>query len=101
MKSYNTLVEALDDLRSRGFTADFSLKDDSLECAALQLNLHPEDFEIVELYRFEGIANPDDSSILYAIEGKGGLKGALVNAYGMYADPVSAALAAKLTIHQP
>ncbi len=99
MKHFANLVEALDDLRKRGFTADFDLKTDRLKCAATQLELHPEDFEIVEVYRFEGVTNPSDSAILYAIEGKDGLNGVLVNAYGVYSDPVSAALSAKLAIH--
>lgn len=98
MKKYTTLVDALDDLRRRGFTEDFDLQPTCLECARLQLQLHPDDFEIAEVYRFEGATNPDDSSVLYAIEGKDGMKGVLVDAYGVYADPVSTQLLAKLQV---
>lgn len=98
MRTFATLVEALDDLRARGFTADFDLKPDTVQCTALELEMHPDDFEIVEFYRFEGATNPDDSSILYAIEGKNGVKGVLINAYGAYAGTVSAALVAKLHV---
>lgn len=98
MKKFASLVEALDDLRKRGFTNDFNLKEYCIECGRLQLQLHPDDFEIVEVYRFEGVTNPDDSSVLYAIEGKGGVKGVLVDAYGVYANPVSTELLVKLQV---
>ena len=98
MKRFTSLVEALDDLRRRGFSVDFDLQPHCLECAALDLKLHPDDFEIVEVYRFEGATDPDDSSVLYAIEGKNGTKGVLVDAYGAYSSAVSAAMLAKLQV---
>lgn len=98
MKNYATLTEALDDLRRRGYTEDFNLKPTCLECAAKQVELHPADFEITEVYRFEGATNPDDSSVLYAIAGKDGLNGVLVDAYGVYATSVSTDMMAKLSI---
>ena len=91
-----TLTEALDDLRRRGYTHDFNLGPDCIECGALQLTMRPADFEITEMHRFEGASNPDDSEIVYAIEGKNGLKGVLVDAYGMYADPLSTEMLEKL-----
>lgn len=98
MKHFATLTEALDDLRRRGYTEDFNLKPTCLECPAKQVELHPKDFEITEVYRFEGATNPDDSSVLYAIAGKDGLKGVLVDAYGMYATSISTDMLAKLSI---
>jgi len=98
MKNYATLTEALDDLRRRGYTEDFNLKPNCLECPVKQVELHPDDFEITEVYRFEGSTNPDDSSVLYAIAGKDGLKGVLVDAYGIYATGVSTDMLAKLSI---
>ena len=99
MQKFASLVEALDDLRQRGFTADFDVQHHCLSCSALDLELHPDDFEIVEVYRFEGATNPDDSSVLYAIAGKNGQKGVLVDAYGAYASSISAELLAKLSVH--
>ena len=90
------MVEALDDLRNRGFVLDFNLRENGVECTRLQLQLHPEEFEIVEMYRFEGDTNPDDSSVIYAIDGKDGHKGVLMDAYGVYANPISTDLMAKL-----
>jgi hypothetical protein len=100
MTSYATLTEALDDLRKRGYTADFDLRPHCIECAAMQLELHPDDFEIAEVYRFEGATNPDDSEVVYAITGKNGLKGVVVDAYGAYADSLSAEMLAKLRMRR-
>lgn len=99
MKAYDTLVDALNDLKSRGYTYDFNLQPDCLYCGENNMRLHPEDFEITEVYRFEGATDPDDQAIVYAIESKDGLKGTLVNAYGLYADTVTAAMAKKLHYH--
>ena len=96
MKNYNNLVDALQDLNARGFTNDFNLKSNCLECKKLELEIHPEDFEITEMYRFEGDSSPDDNSVLYAIESKGGIKGVLVDAYGTYAEAMSPEMAMKL-----
>jgi hypothetical protein len=96
MKDYNNLVDALQDLSARGFTNDFNLKSNCLECKKLELELHPEDFEITDIYRFEGDSSPDDHSVLYAIESKDGIKGVLVDAYGTYAEAMSPEMAMKL-----
>ena len=98
MRNFATLTEALDDLRRRGYDEDFNLKPTCIECAAKQVELHPDDFEITEVYRFEGATNPDDSSVLYAISGKNGMKGVLVDAYGVYATPLSTEMLTKLKV---
>jgi len=41
-----------------------------------------EDIFIDEEYRYEGVSNPDDMSIIYAISTKDGHKGSIVIAYG-------------------
>lgn len=100
MQSYDTLVEALNDLNKKGYTHDFNLAEDCLICQNKDLQLRPEQFHIVDVFRFEGASNPDDSSILYVIESADGHKGTLVNAYGIYADPMSSDMVRKLQIHQ-
>jgi len=96
MTTYDTLTDALEALRGRGFTHDFNLEPDALHCPELDLRIHPEQFTIDEQYRFEGMSDPDDNDILYAISSGTGVKGVLVNAYGPYADTLSADMAAKL-----
>ncbi|HNP16938.1 MAG: phosphoribosylpyrophosphate synthetase [Thalassobius sp.] len=98
MKNYDTLSEALNDLKTRGYSNDFNLKPHCIECPAHKLELHPEQFEVKEVYRFEGMSNPDDNSILYAIESKDGFKGVLVDAYGVYAEALTEEMIRKLKV---
>ena len=96
MKSYDTLSEAIQDLQRRGYTYDFNLKPHCLECVSLKLEIHPEDFYVDEMHRFEGMSSTDDNSILYAISSKNGIKGTLVDAYGVYAENISEEMRKKL-----
>ncbi|MFN7115439.1 MAG: phosphoribosylpyrophosphate synthetase [Saprospiraceae bacterium] len=98
MHSYNTLSQALNDLQARGFEYDFNLLENCLECKAKQSMYNPEQFNVLEVYRFEGMTDPDDNSVVYAIETADGLRGTLVDAYGVYATSVTPELAAKLHI---
>jgi hypothetical protein len=70
-----------------------------LECPSFKIELHPEDFQIDQHYRFEGMSSPDDNSILYAISSTKGLKGLLVDAYGVYAEGLSTEMNLKFNSH--
>lgn len=96
MKTYDTLTEALDGLRQEGFTQDYNLKPDCLYCQSDNIELRPADFDIVDVYRFEGMSDPDDETVLYAIKANNGNKGTLVDAYGAYAEAISLDMAQKL-----
>ena len=72
MYNYDTVTEAIKDLKARGFTLDFNLQANALQCFNPDLVLEPEEFEIKEIYRFEGDTNPSDEEIVYAIESKDG-----------------------------
>lgn len=96
MKDYNSLVDALDDLRKRGYQADFATETVCLYCGDLDMRLNPEEFNIDEVYRFEEDSNPDDNSILYAISSSTGVKGTLVDSYGVYSENLSFEMAKKL-----
>lgn len=98
MQQYTTLVEALNDLRTRGYTYDFNLHETCITCPQANVTLQPDEFTIVEVHRFEGMSNPDDNTVLYAIESHDGIRGVLVNAYGVYADPLSSEMVARLGI---
>lgn len=96
---YDTLIEAVEDLKKRGFTYDFSAQKDKLYCSDLKCTFNPEEFEIVEFYRFEGVSDPEDSSIVYAIKSEqNNIKGYLVNAFGVYADPDTSQMISKVKI---
>jgi hypothetical protein len=51
--------------------------------------MRPKDLVIREYYRFEGISDPDDMAILYAIESTSGVRGTLADAFGVYSDPAT------------
>ena len=100
MDNETTLVETLNALRTKGYTEDFNIKLNGLVCDVKEIYLHPDDFVIDEVFRFYGDSDPDDESILYAVSSEmHNMKGVLVNSFGIYADSMSAALAAKLHFH--
>lgn len=101
MKNYETLVDATNDLMQRGYTANLSLEGDTLDDKSQNIQMTADEFEVDEFYRFEGPSNPSDMAIVYAISStKHNLKGALVDAYGVYANNSESAIHAKLHHHQ-
>ena len=101
MKSYDTVTEAVKDLKARGFNIDFNLAFDKLICLEDNSCLNPNEFEIIEVYRFEGESNPSDEDVVYAVESKDGkIKGVITSAFGPYADPVSNEMIQKLSMHR-
>jgi hypothetical protein len=97
MYSYETVSEAVAGLQKRGFSTDFNLKKNGI--AFNDTHLHPHEFEIVEYYRFEGDSDPADEAIVYAIESSTGLKGILVNGYGISSETLTNEMADKLRFH--
>lgn len=83
--SYDTLSEAVNDLVKRGYTTDFLLQEekDCLLCSNNSLELSPDDFTIDEVYRFEGMTDPADESIVFAISStKHNIRGLVINSFG-------------------
>ena len=89
---YKTMAEAVEGLRGRGFTSDFTVANEGGDVTAGDRTFKSDDLTIVEHHRFEGMSDPDDSSVVYALEASNGLKGLLVDAYGAYANGKTAAL---------
>ncbi len=98
MYSYDTVSESVNGLKKRGFELDFNLRENCLVCHSGQFDVN--DFEIVEVYRFEGNSDPSDEAVVYAIESITGMKGVLVNGYGISADAMSSDMAKKLQMHK-
>ena len=99
MYSYDTVSEAVNDLSKRGFTDNLRMQPHCLYCDEKDLELSPHEFEIVEVYRFEGNTDPADETIVYAISANDNtVKGTLVNAYGVYSESTSEELVEKLAI---
>jgi len=95
-----TELTALDELARRGFTDGFRVVDGNLRVLTTGKLLRPDDLVIREVYRFEGISDPDDMAIVYAIESTTGVRGTLIDAFGVYADPGMAMVLAAVPIRQ-
>lgn len=101
MESYDTVVAALNGLKARGYTVNFNIAFDKLTCSDNNICLNPDEFEIVEMHRFEGNSNPADEDVVYAVESKSrDIKGVISSAFGVYADAASTAMLQKLTIQK-
>jgi hypothetical protein len=81
---------AIADLARRGFATNLHAVGGALQAATGEM-LWPRDLVIREVHRFEGVSDPDDTEVLYAIESRSGLRGTLADAFGMYADPAPSA----------
>jgi len=99
MKSYESLVDALNDLRKKGYEADFSTSADCLYCGDLDIRLNPEEFHVDEIYRFDHDPNPSNNCVVYAITSSTGIKGTLVDSYGDYAETLSFEMTRKFQQH--
>jgi hypothetical protein len=98
MENYSNLIEAISGLRKEGYTEDFNLKQNCMECRNGEFKIFHDEFHIDKSYRFDGDTDPTDESIIYAISSqKYGLKGVLVNGYGISSDPLTDEMLAKLT----
>jgi hypothetical protein len=98
MYNYDTVSEAVNGLKQRGFTLDFNLAENCLICNGAKFDVN--DFEITEFYRFEGNTDPSDEAIIYAIESVKGERGILVSGYGIAAEGMSAEMAKKLSFNR-
>jgi hypothetical protein len=82
------LSQALEDLTDRGFEEHFCVEDGlRLRAVSSGETFGADAVSMRECLRFEGISDPDDMAILCAIETRNGVRGTLVDAFGVYSDP--------------
>ena len=86
-----TLSNAVERLISGGFTAHFGVVGDRLRAFDSGKTFGAHELIIREFQRFEGVSDPDDMAILYAIESTDGTRGSLVDGFGAYASPAVSA----------
>ena len=91
---YGTVTEALDAFKKQGFVIDFNLEENFL--THNNEKYHPEDFEIVDVYRYEGNTDPADQASVYALQSKTGVKGVYVTGYGASPDNLITKILKKL-----
>lgn len=98
-RDFDTLSQAINVLKDEGYVEDFNLKQNCLECRNGEYKVFHDEFKVDEYYRFEGMSDPGDSSILYAISSdKYKLKGQLVNGYGIYSESITDEMLDKLKV---
>ena len=98
MYSYDTVTEAVQGLKQRGYSIDFNLEADKICCSKTPLELKPAEFDITEFYRFEGESDPADEAVVYAIESRKGERGLLVTGFGISAEGIGEAMIEKLRV---
>ncbi|MCP9199873.1 phosphoribosylpyrophosphate synthetase [Gramella sp. GC03-9] len=99
MKDYGTLSQAINKLKlEEGYEHDFNLLDEKLELKKEKETFNVEEFEVDKVLRFEGMSNPDDNAILYAITTSNNRKGILVDGYGTSSGQVSSKMLKKLDL---
>ena len=87
-QGYMTLANAVDGLARSGFREHFQIKAGKLLALDSGKTFNAPELVIRAYHRFEGDSDPDDMAIVYAIESRSGVRGTLVDAFGVYADPL-------------
>jgi hypothetical protein len=73
---YATVTESINQLRSKGYTIDFNLSENCIVCHSGKYE--HDQFEIDEVYRYDGETDPADEATVYGISSHDGIKGILV-----------------------
>jgi hypothetical protein len=74
-------------LQEKGFTEEFQVCEEGLKALNSGKIYRPHELKILEHFRFEGISDPDDMAVMYVVKTNDGLKGTIVDAFGVYANP--------------
>ena len=98
--TYTSMTEAIDELRKRGFTANFEFLDEAFRVVDSGRTFTADALTIVEHYRFEGASDPEDMSVVYAIESTDGTRGVVVDAFGTYANPDLGGFLNNVVLHE-
>lgn len=86
-----TLSSTIERLVGEGFTANFGVVGGRLRGCDSGKTFGAHEVIIQEYQRFEGVSDPDDMAIVYAIESLDGTRGVLVDAFGVYSNPIVSA----------
>lgn len=79
---YSTLAEASSELKNRGFNANLKVNENEKLVDSNGNQFNPAQVTLVEFHRFEGMSNPADSTIIYALEIESGEKGTVIDSFG-------------------
>ena len=88
---YTTVLEALSDLKEKGFHHDFNLHYEDIKT-------NPHEYSVEHVYRYEGDTDPDEESVVYGIISSSGKKGVFVAGFSANSDNEAAQIIEKLCI---
>ena len=88
---YTTVLEALEDLKEKGFDHDFNLHTEAIK-------KNPNEYAVHHVYRYEGDSDPDEESVVYGIISISGKKGVFVSGFSANSDSEVAHILEKLYI---
>jgi hypothetical protein len=88
---YTTVLEALADLKEKGFDHDFNLHTEAIKT-------NPKDYFVEHVYRYEGDSDPDEESVVYGIISISGKKGVFVAGFSANSDDEASKILEKLYI---
>ena len=81
----NTISEVLEKLRLKKLDNEFRYSPKGFSVNGCKF-YQPQDLLIIKVYRFEGITDPGDMSIIYLFKANDGLIGYSLDSYGVYSD---------------
>ena len=80
--NFDTLSAAVDTLtKEEGYLEDFVAIENCIKALYSKKEYQPDELVIHKSYRFEGMTNPEDETVVFAIEASDGTKGTLVMSY--------------------
>ncbi len=83
MESMSTLSQVMNKLLEKGYNKNLEFINGGIKASDGSQYTFA-DFKVDKVYRFEGMSNPDDNSILYSISTLTGLPiGVIVDGYGI------------------
>jgi hypothetical protein len=91
---------AIANLGRRGFTEHFMVVGGELRGLEGGKTFGPQELIIRDYHRSEGVSDPGDMAIVYALESHDGTRGTLVDAFGVYSSPAVGALLKDVSIQR-
>jgi len=96
MPEEKTVADTVRRLEREGYTDDFRAEEGVLRALRAERRFSPEELRIDGTHRFEGVTDPADETVVFALRAADGLKGTYVVAYGPQMDPSDADVVRRL-----
>jgi hypothetical protein len=97
-----SLADTVNRLTAAGYTDDFRAEPNGLRAVPSGCLHAPESLRIDEVVRFEGITDPDDEAVVFALRcGEHGIKGTYALPYGSKMEPLDAEMVRRLNAKKP